>query len=171
MKKKFIYCVITIVAILLQTSFLPVVFGRGSVPDAVLMLILALAVLDGFFATFSWAIFIGFLYDLASYSKIGMHVILFLMVVYFVSFFSRRFSFEIKATGIFLFGFFVLVAVILSQFLIGIQNSFGLDGVPFSLKSFWGPLSFILQLFYDGLLFMFWFYLLKKAKTFFALEV
>ena len=87
MKKKLVYLFILIIAIIIQTSVMPVILNSSTTGDAVLMIVLAWSVLDGFSAFIGWAIVAGILYDLAAYSPIGEHAIIFLAVVYFVSFF------------------------------------------------------------------------------------
>ena len=115
MKKKFIYIIIILVAIILQTSVLPAILNTNAAGDIVLMAILALSVLDGFSAFLGWAITFGILYDLAAYATIGEHVLVFLLVVYFVSFFSRRFPTDLKGIGLLLFIIFVVIATFISR--------------------------------------------------------
>ena len=87
MKKKIIYTFILLVSIVIQTSVLTVITKTSVAGDAVAMAVLVFSVVDGFFAFLGWAIFAGILYDLACYSPIGTHVIIFLCIVYFTSFF------------------------------------------------------------------------------------
>lgn len=171
MKKKIVYSFLIFLAVILQTSVLPVLF-RGSVPgDIVLMFVLAAMVLDGFFGFLWWAIFAGIVYDLASYVQVGTHALIFLLVVYFVSFFSRRFSVELKGVGIFLFLFFVLVATFISKAIVSF--SIVLDSQNFHqypnllLGSFSG---LIVQTMLNIILFVVCLQGLKKVKVFFDIE-
>src|SRR6266704_2969631 len=100
MKKKFIYCLIFFCGIILQTSVLPLISPTNITGDIVLMLILVGSIIDGFFSFFWWAVFFGVIYDIVSYTTVGIHAIIFIFVVYFVSFFSRRFSVELKGVGV-----------------------------------------------------------------------
>lgn len=168
MKKKLVYIFVILIAIILQTSVFPPVFGN--VGDAVLALVLAGTVLDGFAAFLGWAILIGILYDLAAYSVIGTHVLIFLPIIYFVSFFSRRFSTDLKGIGLFLFIAFVIVATLVSRGVFSFITARELE----TLHGFWknfGSLHFIgLSIICNEILFFLWFAVLKKIKKFFEIK-
>lgn len=164
MRKKIIYFGIILFAILLQLSFLPIINGNNFSADAVLMLVLAVAVLDGFAATLSWAIVAGILYDFATYAILGQHVLVFLLIVYLVSFFSRRLSVEVKGTGLLLLFLFVIAATLISNessafFSVSAKGSF-----KFYLRALGGSGSMIFQLGCNTLLFFLWYNLVKKIK-------
>lgn len=170
MKKKIIYTVILLLAIMIQTSIVPVVTGFGSSGDAVAMMVLAWSVIDGFRAFFAWAVAAGILYDLASYSPIGMHVLVFLPILYFVSFFSRRFTLESRGVGIFLFFVFVIISTVLLRG----ANHLEMIWPEFSwqnyLDSFGNFREFMFSILYNVIFFFLWFAIIKKVKTFFKLE-
>lgn len=170
MKKRFLYLLILIVAIIIQTSVLPVVSSPNTAGDIVLMVILALSVLDGFSAFIIWAIIAGILYDLASYSTIGEHAIIFLLVIYFVSFFSRRLSLEIKGIGRVLFFAFVIVATLLSRSITTLMAAWDMQTFHGYWQMFGNFKSITLQIVYNGIFFPISFFLLKKIKEFFKLE-
>ncbi len=164
MKKKLIYLGIILLAILIQTSFLPIFMGSSVAGDAVLMLILTVAVLDGFASALSWAILTGILCDFASYVKVGQHVLIFLLVVYMVSFFSRRLSVEVKGTGILLFLLFIIIATLISNVLLTAFLILG-DGSIKLQPQFLSILKLILfQTGGNAVLFFLWYNLIKKIK-------
>lgn len=169
MKKKFVYIVISLVAIIAQTSIMPAVLQTNAAADVVLTAVLAWSVLDGFFAFISWAIAIGILYDLVTYSPVGVHVLIFLAVVYFVSFFSRRLSLELKGFGLFLFLIFVVVATLVSQGVIALATAWDMQTFHGYWKSFGSLKSVALGIAYNEILFFIWFILLKKIKKFFEI--
>jgi rod shape-determining protein MreD len=170
MKKKFVYSLILIVAIIIQTSVLPIISSPNIAGDIVLMVILALSVLDGFFAFMGWAIIAGILYDLAAYSPIGEHAIIFLLVVYFVSFFSRRMSLEIKGIGKVLFFVFVIVATFFSRSIIALMAAWDMQTLHGYWQIFGSLKSITFQIICNEILFFLLFLLLKRIKEFFKLE-
>ena len=169
MKKKIVYIFIFLVIATAQLSFLPVIFGAGNVADGVLMAILAWSVIDGFFSFLSWAIFLGLFYDLISYSTIGTHALIFLLVVYFVSFFSRRITLEFRGMGLFLFLAFIVVATLLSHAIIALILAMKMQTLGGYFKSFGSMGSISLQFIYNAILFFLCFLLIRKAKQFFAI--
>ena len=170
MKKKFVYLFILIVVIIIQTSIIPVVSSFNTAGDIVLMTVLAWSVLDGFSAFIGWAIVAGMLYDLAAYSPIGEHAIIFLAVVYFVSFFSRRLSLEFKGIGWLLFFMFIIVATFLSRSIIALAMAWDMQTFHGYWQMFGNLKSITLQVIYNGMLFFILFFLLRKSKEFFKLE-
>jgi rod shape-determining protein MreD len=170
MKKKFIYFVILFSAIVLQTSVLPLIFHGRPVGDLVLMFVLAGAVLDGFAAFLWWAVFAGAVYDFATYTTVGLHSLIFLLVVYSVSFFSRRLSVEFKGVGLALLILFVAASSVISQIILGWQTIFEVQ----KAHGFFGPLGglgvFGLEISYNTILFFVCFAILKKTKSFFTIE-
>ena len=170
MKKKLVYLFILIIAIIIQTSVMPVILNSSTTGDAVLMIVLAWSVLDGFSAFIGWAIVAGILYDLAAYSPIGEHAIIFLAVVYFVSFFSRRLSIEFKGIGWLLFFMFIVVATFLSKIIIALAMAWDLQTFHGYWQMFGNLKSITLQIIYNGILFFLLFFLLKRVKEFFKLE-
>jgi len=170
MKKKLVYLFILIIAIIIQTSLMPVILNSNTTGDAVLMIVLAWSVLDGFSAFIGWAIVAGILYDLAAYSPIGEHAIIFLAVVYFVSFFSRRLSIEFKGIGWLLFFMFIVVATFLSKIIIALAMAWDLQTFHGYWQMFGNLKSITLQIIYNGILFFLSFFLLKRVKEFFKLE-
>ncbi len=164
MQKKIIYSALILLAILLQLSFLPALAGKNLPGDAVLMLVLAMAVLDGFALALNWAIVAGILVDFATYGTLGEHVIVFLLVIYVVSFFSRRLSVEVKGTGRLLFFLFVAAASLISNGLLltflFLENKL----VKSQLQFFSSSKGFLLQIICNTVLFFLWYQVVKKIK-------
>jgi len=163
MKKKIIYVGIILFSILIQTSFLPIFSPGQKLGDAVLSLILALAVLEGFSSILVWTIVAGVLYDFLSYSLIGQHVMIFLLVIYGVSFFSRRLSVDVKGTGLLLLFLFVVAATLVSKSLLAYFVVLGDRQADFF--QIFGNLGLVVsQVGFNIVLFAFWFNIVKKIK-------
>jgi rod shape-determining protein MreD len=170
MKKKFVYCLLLFGAIVLQTSVLPVISSSYAMGDIVLMLVLVGAIIDGFFSFFSWAIFAGILYDLITYSTVGIHAIIFLFVVYFVSFFSRRFSIELRGVGVLLFALFIVFATLISRLIISFSIAWD-SQLPVRYLRDFGNLKIVsIQIACNIFLFLFCFFVFNKVKKFFSIE-
>lgn len=170
MKKKFVYITILLLIIILQTSMLPVIVSNEVVPNMLLMAILAWSVLDGFSAFLGWAIFAGILYDLAAYSPIGVSVLIFVLAVYFVSFFSRRLTVELKGMGILFFVMFVIVATIISRFILALSISWELKTLHDYWKIFGSFGSISVAIICNEILFFVLFIVIRKIKKFFEIE-
>lgn len=170
MKKKLIYIFILLLSMLVQVSFLPVIFEKNVVGDNVLMLILAWSILDGFGPFLAWSIFAGILYDLVSFSTIGTHALIFLLVVYFVSFFSRRFSVEVRGSGVILLFIFVVVAALLSHAIVASAFALQMKSMVGYWKIFGSPGVILLQIICDLVFFAFWFNVIRGVKKFFSIE-
>lgn len=170
MKKKIVYFLIFIFIAIVQISIMPVIANENPIPDLVLMSILAWSVLDGFFIFLPWSIFFGITYDLLTYSLVGEHVLIFLAVLYFVSFFSRRISFEFKGIGLFLFLLFVVVVSGMSQVFFALMAAWHTQILSGFWNSFGSLSSIILQLLINMLLFFLCLIAIKNIKRFFALE-
>lgn len=170
MKKKIIYSFFILIAIIAQASVLPVILGRNFYGDVVLAAVLAWSVLDGFRAFLGWAVLCGILYDLAAYSPVGEHALIFLFVVYFVSFFSKRLSVELEGIKWILFFVFVVAATFISEGVIALMQWTDAQTLSGYWKASGGFGSLFLRIVCNGFLFFFWFGLLKKIKKFFQLE-
>lgn len=169
MKNFFIYFVIMLISLVAQTTAVPLFFSPEYMPDIVLMLVLAWAIIDGFNLFFWWAIFLGILYDLISFSFVGSYAIIFILLVYGTSFLSKRFRVEISASGMVVIYFLVLLSTIGEKIML-IFYDLGIAGIR---SEFSDPLSLIKSLavisIYNFLLFFFWFIVIKKIKKYFYL--
>lgn len=168
MKKKIIYILLLLGIILIQSSLLPVLSNFTG--DGVLMAVLSWAILDGFAAFLPWSIFMGVLYDLIFHARVGEHVLVFLFVTYFVSFFSRRIALEFKGIGLLLFIFFVGIATFASHAIDASLNAVDVNTIHGFWKSF-GGFEYIFHQFINNIiLFSLLFMIIKKSKRFFAID-
>jgi rod shape-determining protein MreD len=170
MKKKLVYTATILIAIILQVSVLSVVFDNHASANLVLMMILAWSVLDGFYAFIAWAITAGILYDLAAYSPVGEHVLIFLIAIYFVSFFSKRLSLEHKGVSFILFSALIIISTIFSKTVVAFETVWKMQAFYDFWKAFGSFYSVIIQIFFNEILFFIWLFLLKKIKEFFSIE-
>ena len=96
--------------------------------------------------------------------SLPFHVLIFLLVVYMVSFFSRRLSVEVKGTGILLFLLFIIIATLISNVLLTAFLILG-DGSIKLQPQFLSILKLILfQTGGNAVLFFLWYNLIKKIK-------
>lgn len=170
MNKKLVYISIFILICFVQLSFLPVLSGSGVAVDALLMAILAWSVIDGYYSFFNWAIFFGFLYDLASYATVGTHALIFLFVLYFVSFFSRRLSIDLRGIGIVLFLLSIFVATFLSNSIIAGVAAWKIQSLHGYWQSFGGFKASLISLTLNTAFFFLMFYFIRRTKAFFAIN-
>lgn len=170
MRKKIAYCIIFTSALILQLSVIPVVFDGRHIPDLVLMLILAWSVVDGFFAFLTWAIFFGLYYDLVSYFPAGTHALIFLSVLYFVSFFSRRLTMDFRGIGALLFLIYVVVATVVSHFVIALTLSWKIDDAHNFWKVFGSFNGASLEIIYNAGIFLICLIIIKRVKQFYAID-
>lgn len=169
MKKKIVYSLIFFSAIVLQTSVLSVICSKCAIGNIVLAMILAGVVLDGFLGFWRWAIFVGIVFDILSYSPIGVHALIFLLSIYFVSFFSQRFTVEIQGVGIALLAMLVGVATLILRIIPSIVNSSNLLLEKQYREFFGSPHEIALQIIFNFILFFGCLVVFKKIKKFYAL--
>jgi len=118
--KTYTYIALILLAIIAQKSLVPIMFFGRRLPDIVLMLVLALAIVDGFDDFLPWVIGAGLAYDVATRSAIGLHALIFVIVVYSVSFFSRRFLVDMRSMGVMLLLVFIILATLISHFFVAL---------------------------------------------------
>lgn len=100
MKRFFLILICVLVLVVFQTSFLAPWFSGYFCPDALLVFLMAGSVIFGFNSVWKTAILSGLLMDLFTYSRIGSHVILFVLAAYAISFISRRLSVSDRGLGL-----------------------------------------------------------------------
>lgn len=110
MEKKTIRTIIIILVVLIQVSFLAVVFPQHKVPSIALALVVSWTIISGFQQIFLWIILLGFFLDIVSFQTVGINIILLVMISYFVSFFSRRFLLEHRGWGTLVIVFFIIIS-------------------------------------------------------------
>ena len=170
MKKKFFYIIMILLALVLQTTAVVPAVGQRNGLDIILMLVLAWSIIDGFNGFLSWAIFIGILYDMLSSSPVGLHVLIFLAVIYMVSFFSKRLSIDVQGTGLIIIILFVFGSVFFSQAVLGMVGQGGFISIRQFLGMFVSLKWFLLQLAYNLIAFSACFVSIKWMKRYFALD-
>lgn len=132
MKKIFFIFLIILLAVIFQTSILPLCFSARNIPDVVLILTISAVAVFGFQAVWVWAIISGFILDIFSFSKIGINIFSFAIFSYCVSFFSRRTILGEKNGGILIGAVFILIATFLHNAWIQISD------MNFNLQEAWG---------------------------------
>lgn len=116
MKRRFLILAVISLLVFLQTGFVAPLFGADRGPDIVLMFAMAAARVLGFEASLGWSVVAGLVYDTATFSKIGFHVLPLIASIYLVSFFSRRLVADAQAGGILLMAGWALAATLLLRF-------------------------------------------------------
>jgi len=124
MKKFFLILAVIILAVILETSVLPVCFSKGNIPDLVLVSLVSSVAVFGFQAVWIWGIIAGFILDIFSFRKIGTSIFSFAIFSYSISFFSKRLVFGEKIGGFFFSSIFVVLMTIFNSVWINLA-SFG----------------------------------------------
>jgi rod shape-determining protein MreD len=164
LKKRLIYFAVVLLALIIQVSVLPVFFSYQNIPQIMLMLVIAGTIIFGFHRVLPWVIFGGILLDLISYQRVGLSVILFVLVSYFVSFISRRFLVENKNWGFLIMIFFIAVATAFGRIYLFVINFMGNNwkSVVENYSKFLGAI-FIVTV-YNAIIFFILFMLIKKKE-------
>lgn len=116
MEKKTIRFTIILMAVLFQISVLSVIFPEYQVPSIIVALVIAWTIHVGFSDILPWVIISGIMLDIASFQPVGISVVLFVSISYFVSFFSRRFLVEHRVWGAMVVIFFMIAATFFYYF-------------------------------------------------------
>lgn len=119
---------IIIVSIVLQVSFLDLVFTRNLTFELLPLIALAWTIIASFEKIWPWIVALGVLSDMIMFERVGVHVIFFIAVAYLISFFSRRFLIEKKISGFIVITSFIVIiflALDISRILIAENFSFG----------------------------------------------
>lgn len=163
MKKIILTLAIIILAVILETSVLPLCFSEGSVPDLTLILLVSGIAVFGFQAVWIWGIIAGFILDIFSFSKIGVNIFSFAISTYSVSFFSRRLVFGEKMGGIFSSAIFVVLMTIFNNAWINL-SSLGFEFKKILNIEAFISLGVIWKIIFNLILFYLFIVLLKKQK-------
>lgn len=110
MEKKTVRFIIILFAVLIQISALGFIFADYFVPSLVVALVVAWTIHVGFMRILPWIIALGITLDIASFQPVGINVVLFVLISYFVSFFSRRFMVEHRIWGALVAVFFIIIS-------------------------------------------------------------
>jgi rod shape-determining protein MreD len=110
MRKGALILGIIFLAVIFETSILPLFFPGKIAPDLILISLIASVIVFGFPAVWIWAVVAGFILDIFSFRRIGVSVLSFMTFCYAISFFSRRLLFGEKTGGILAGIVFVTIA-------------------------------------------------------------
>lgn len=170
MKKQVIYGVFIAVAFLIQWSVIGALFRGGFFPDAILMLVLALALIDGFVVFFWWAVATGIIIDSFVNAPIGLHSMVFVLLSYSAGFLTRRVMGDTRGAGNLLIFFLVVAATLINRFARGVIMLS--DGASFHvfLPLFLDGCNILLETILNLLLFFLFFRLVPKIKKFFVIQ-
>jgi rod shape-determining protein MreD len=170
MERKIVRLIIILLAVIIQISFLPAIFSAFQVPQIVLMLVIAWTIIAGFRNILPWIIMAGFFLDLLSFKTIGLSITVFVLVAYFVSFFSRRFLVESRGWGALVMAFFIFFSTVFYYFF---NNFFAnlLLSANLLTSGFWKSFIFFqkdvaAQIFFNLLLFFACFFLLSRIENY-----
>lgn len=161
MEKKIIRLAVIILATLFQVSFLSVFFSEYRTPSVIVALVVAWTVCVGFDDIFFWIILLGIVLDVVGFQPLGANIIPLILIVYFVSFVSRRFLIEHKVWNSTIMMFFVAAATLFYYFFLVLFSGF--DDFLF-VKSFLFWKTAAIQTIYNAILFLFVYFLLRKTE-------
>lgn len=170
MKKQIVYGVFIAGAFLMQWSVVGVLFYGGFFPDAILMLILALALIEGFVAFFWWAVATGIIVDSFVNAPIGLHSMIFVLLSYTTGFLTRRVMGDTHKAGSPLIFFLVLGATLVNRFVRGMIMLFDDSSFNVFLPLFSDVWNIFLETIFNLLLFLLFFRLIPKIKNFFVIQ-
>lgn len=162
MKKFLSALAIILLLVIFQTSLLAPWFGDYFYPDLLLVFVVSVVAIFGFQSTWSWIVLGGLIMDLFAYSRIGTHVIIFMLSAYAISFVSRRFSIGDRGLGLGLIVVLMPFISLLGFWGVPFLNGISPVGKMFSANSFYSVSLITLE----NLLLFFIFYptLLKLKK-------
>lgn len=118
MERKVFRSLVILAGVLIQTSFIAVIFPPHTYPNLILVTIIAWTITAGFEKIWLWVIGLGVFWDLISFSILGENVISFILVAYIVSFLSRRLILERRSSGFLI----AILLVVVSTFFYNIFN-------------------------------------------------
>lgn len=133
MTQKFPTLILIFLAAVAQVSLAPRLFFGGMAPDIVLVFVIIWATRQGFEKFWPWAVFAGLMVDILSLEPIGLSAASFLIIVFGISFLSKRFF--VAQRGQNFLGVFVLVTLgtLVHHFLGGLLLSFRFGAEGFGL--------------------------------------
>lgn len=118
MFEKVIIFFIVFFAVILQMSAFPNLFFLGAGPNIVLILIIFWTVHEGFEAAFFKIILAGFILDLASFHFVGVNILVFSLIAFLSSSFSRRFLVAARNWRTIILVFLIIVSTFLNDLLL-----------------------------------------------------
>lgn len=122
--------------ILIQFSFVNVLFPQSAVPGMLLSVVASLVLVRGFrTSVVEWGLLLVF-YDVLRAGEVTAIVLVGITLAYLVSFVSRRFIFEHTGMGLFLLGLLVASVSVLGMSLLSIMGATMLAGWFYQLVDF-----------------------------------
>jgi rod shape-determining protein MreD len=162
-KRNIILIIFILVLLIIQASLIPGIFSMRPLPQLILVFIIAWTILVGFREVLPWTILMGFLYDILFYNRVGIEVIFLVLIIYFVSFFSRRFLVENKSWGIFIMMLFVVAATFMHRLFSFFLHKIGTNPPNSAARDvMFNNIS--LELLFNIILFFVCFWMIKKYK-------
>lgn len=126
--KKFIqYFFLFTLMLVLQTSFLPVLFSHNPAPQLILLSAVALSLVAGFHKALLPIIAAGLAYDIAFSPVPGLNTAIFVFAAYLAGFLSRRFLVENKTGGLLSMASMAVLAIAFNRFYILLADKFFLE--------------------------------------------
>lgn len=108
MKNFFLRIFIIFFVILIQISFLDLVFLKNNFINLSILTLISWIIIADFEKIWLWIVMLGFFNDIFLAEKIGYNIIFFIVLAYLVSFVSKRFMIERKLSGFLLVVLFIL---------------------------------------------------------------
>ncbi|MFA5962352.1 MAG: rod shape-determining protein MreD [Parcubacteria group bacterium] len=91
MLQKLAICLIIFFSAILQTAVFSNSFFWGLGPDVMLLLVIVWTAREGFEKALFGNILAGFVQDLITFHPVGVHIVTYVLIAFFVSFISKRF--------------------------------------------------------------------------------
>jgi rod shape-determining protein MreD len=142
MVKLMIFLIIFFSAIF-QLAVFSNVFFWGLGPNILLLLVIFWTTQDGFEKALTRNIFAGFVLDLATFCAVGMNIVSFVLVAFFISFISKRFLVVVRGWRIFVLTATIIFSTLANNLFLNslflIANYFGktaVGNVPIPFFSF-----------------------------------
>ncbi|HPN96911.1 MAG TPA: rod shape-determining protein MreD [Candidatus Moranbacteria bacterium] len=103
------------IAVILQSSFLPIFFPPETIPDLALILIIIWTIRNGFEKTVGRSILAGFMLDLVYFWPVGISIITFVTISFITSFLAKRFLISQRSWRLFIIVCFVVLGTLINQ--------------------------------------------------------
>jgi cell shape-determining protein MreD len=158
--------------ILLQVSFLNLIFADNRLVNLSILAVISWIIVSGFEKMWVWIILLGFLNDIFLAQKIGPNILFFILFSYLISFVSRRFIIERRFSGFLLVVVFILMGNVWGSFFDFLFSGAEIskEVVPYLKNYFinWG--DFIATNIYAGICFYFLYSLINKVEKYIAIN-
>lgn len=129
--KNFFIGAILFLAVVVQVSFFPNFFSDEAVPDLALLIIVIWTARSSFNAVLKWAIFGGFIMDIASFWPIGINIISFAAVAFVTNSLGKRFMTSQFGWKFFIYSAMVLIATLINFAAVSILSNVTIETEEF----------------------------------------